>query len=207
VFKAFFFFQICSGIAAQNRSFQRFDSEGINTVRIDGDQIFKIHIETHKLSCIDMASVIDGAYIDQYQIVGRPVRDALNIQMLSNPLDAVPDDKRNAHKVVAAELNIKLPEGFNLQLSSDIASVKVKGSYRTVAIELFQGFCEIFGLAKEVMVNTVDGNIYVETLNADVNAESVNGLVSEDIFTTKQSYWNLRSLHGTIEVINQNQKH
>ncbi|MDH7912213.1 hypothetical protein [Winogradskyella sp. SYSU M77433] len=53
-------------------------------------------------------------------------------------------------------------------------------------------------MAKNAVVNTINGNINVYTSNAKVIATSNNGTVVVDEFEGQQTHWQLKSINGNI---------
>jgi DUF4097 and DUF4098 domain-containing protein YvlB len=115
----------------------------------------------------------------------------------------IPDDKRNAHKVIAATLHLEIPEQLTLNILSDVGSVALNGNFRSLFIELIQGQCRVTGKAKTATINTLDGDINVVTKSATVEASSNNGKVSLDAFSNSNTLWILKSINGDITVAKQ----
>ncbi len=193
-------------VHSQNNRFERIMSESIQTIAINGNQIFKIEVETHNLPEILLRSQIDGEYQDLFQITNSIEGPVLTFQLEENPVVSIPDDKRNAHKVVAASLRLTIPKDMNLDIVSDIASVKLKGSYRQLTVQLLEGFCEIRGEIFMATVNTVNGGIKVETSSGEVSATSRYGEIKADNFKRKEGKWLLQSIRGDITVINEDER-
>jgi len=204
--RAFFIFFFLSIVHSQNNRYERIVSESIQTIAINGNQIFKIEVETHSSREILLRSKIDGEYQDLFQITNSTEGSVLTFQLEENPVVSIPDDKRNAHKVVAATLRLTIPKDMNLDIVSDIASVKLKGSYRQLTIQLLEGFCEIYGEIYMATVNTVNGGITVKTSRGEVSATSRYGKIKADDFKRKEGKWLLQSIRGDITVINEDDR-
>lgn len=205
VFKAFFVVLIITQtLVSQNKSTELIDAQDIKKITVNGNQIFNIEISTHNLAEIKIDSFFDGEYQDGYQIIATHVEETLTLQLEANPIVTINDDKRNAHKVLAAQLYMQVPSGINIEVLSDIGSVSAIGDFNSVNVQLLQGFCEITGSANEGIINTIDGHINLATRHAEVKAKSTYGKVSKEVFTTKKAMWQLTSIHGDITVTNHN---
>jgi DUF4097 and DUF4098 domain-containing protein YvlB len=112
----------------------------------------------------------------------------------------IADDKRNAHKVIAATLSLEIPEKLSLQIASDIGSVDLCSNFDSLSIELLQGYCEVMGITYNATINTIDGDIKVVTQSARIDANSNNGNVILDEFSISSSLWKLRTINGDITV-------
>ena len=188
-------------VSSQNKVEKELFSKGIETIVIDGNQVFKISVVTSNSDKIVIHSVLDGEYQDQFQIVTKQHNDSLKLSLKRLPFTTKTDDKRNAHKVVAATLKLELPESLELNIISDIGSVDLRGRFNSMYIQLKQGHCTVDGTVKKATINTFDGYIRVTTVNAKVNAFSNNGNVSIDTFAATNSLWELQSINGDITVV------
>ena len=190
-------------VDAQNVIDKKIVANDIETISIEGHQIFNISIKTAQTDYISITSKLDGEYQNDYQIVIKHKDNQLVLGLEFMSFEAIPDDKRNAHKVIAAALFIEIPEDINLSVFSDIGSVIATGNFKTLAVELLQGHCEVNAISKNVVINTIDGNINVVTDNVNIIASSKNGNVITDDFSSLQGQWTLRSINGNITAVKQ----
>ncbi|NNE31287.1 MAG: hypothetical protein HKN40_02850 [Winogradskyella sp.] len=206
-FKAFFIVLISLlsgfGTAAQNSLSKDFSAENISTVKIDGSEIFNITVESSISSRISLTSILDGEYQNQYQIVTQRNTDTLNISLKIIPFTTQTDDKRHAHKVIAATLHVELPDNLDLKIGSDVGSAIINGKFKRLSVALLQGNCFFEGKASTALINTIDGTIKVITKNANVHAISKNGIVNIDTNKPTGDSWRLESINGNISVHNQ----
>jgi hypothetical protein len=198
VLNVFLFISI--NIEAQNILEKKLRADGIETILIDGNQIFKISVSTSKTDYIIIKSTLDGEYQNQFQIVSEDANDKLKLRLERMGFTIIADDKRNAHKVIAATLYLEIPEYLSLQISSDIGSADLSGNFDALSIELLQGHCEVIGEIRNATINTIEGNIKVVTQSANIDANSNNGNVTLDAFSRSSSLWKLRTINGDITV-------
>ncbi len=194
---------ISISIEAQNISEKKLLADGIETISIDGNQIFKISVSTTKTDYITIKSTLDGEYQNQFQIVTEEVNNKLKMKLERMAFTIIADDKRNAHKVIAATLYLVIPEYLSLQISSDIGSADLSGNFDSLSIELLQGHCEVIGKIRNATINTIEGDIKVVTQSASIDANSNNGNVTLDEFSISSSLWKLRTINGDITVAKQ----
>ncbi|MDN3491789.1 hypothetical protein [Winogradskyella bathintestinalis] len=198
-------FIICSSICfSQNKVQKQLSAQHITTISINGNQIFNISVSTSKTDKIKVTSSLDGEYQNNFQISINEDNQTLNLSLEHLPLTEIPDDKRNAHKVIAATLQLEIPEQRSLNILSDIGSVDLQGNYKSLYIELLQGSCNVEGEVESAVVNTIDGNIDVVTKNATTEAKSNHGKIILDEFSNINSIWKLRSINGDITVVKPN---
>ncbi len=189
---------------AQNTINKAISAKDISEIVVDGNQIFNIEVEARPSKEIIINSLTDGEYQNEYKIHSEIKDGQLFIKLQKTPLYNIPDDKRNAHKVVAATLKVVMPEGLNIAIKSDIGSVNALGKFKTISIELLQGSVNVIGFAERAMINTFDGNICVTTENATIEAVSNNGKITVPKERFKNAYWILKSIDGDIKVVKPN---
>jgi len=199
----FIFLFIALSIKAQNILEKTIQADGIDTVLINGNQIFTILVLTTSTEFITIKSTLDGEYQNQFQIISKQENNELKLSLEQVQFTTIVDDKRNAHKVIAATLTLEIPEHLNINVISDIGSVDLTGNFNALSIELLQGYCEVRGSANLAVINTIDGDISVTTNNAIINANSSHGNVILDEITESNSIWNLESINGNIKVVKQ----
>jgi len=199
----FIFLFIALSIKAQNILEKTIQADGIDTVLINGNQIFTILVLTTSTEFITIKSTLDGEYQNQFQIISKQENNELKLSLEQVQFTTIVDDKRNAHKVIAATLTLEIPEHLNINVISDIGSVDLTGNFDALSVELLQGYCEVRGSANLAVINTIDGDISVTTNNAIINANSSHGNVILDEITESNSIWNLESINGNIKVVKQ----
>ncbi|MFO7718929.1 MAG: hypothetical protein R6W85_00645, partial [Gillisia sp.] len=109
-------------------------------------------------------------------------------------------DKLSAHKVFSLEITLEIPEGLEVFIKSNIASVSGSGTYKNLEVELKSGNCELTSFQGNALVNTYTGSIDVQTKNAEITAISRNGnlMVPPDI--TGKNKIHLTTINGNIRV-------
>lgn len=185
---------------SQNKGLNTFSSNGISEIIINGDQIFKIKVTTEKSDIITVTSTSDGEYGNDYKVVSEVKGKQLFISLKRIALEKMPDDKRNAHKVITADLELKLPDNMNLSITSDVGSVEAKGKFNRLNVNLFQGGCTIEGLARVGTIKTVDEPILIRTKNAIIQTDSHHGLVEFPSDMLGTNLWRLTTIGGNITV-------
>ncbi|RZN83037.1 hypothetical protein [Winogradskyella sp. PC-19] len=187
-------------VDGQNRGEDKFSSKGVSEVIVDGDEIFTISVATAQTDAITLKSLSDGEYGNDYQVVSEVKGNQVFVKLKRVSIVDTPDDKRNAHKVIAATLEITMPENLDLSVKSDIGSVEAKGKFQELSFNLIQGGCNIDGTARFANIKTIDGNIFVKTSNAVIQTDSHHGLVDfpSDMFGF--NVWRLSTNGGNITV-------
>ena len=194
-------FVLCSSLGfSQNKLQKQLSAKHIETISINGNQIFSISVSTSNTDEIKVISVLDGEYQNDFQIVVKEEKHTLNLSLEYLSLEDMRDDKRNVHKVIAATLHLEIPENISLNIISDIGSVDLNGTFNSLFIELAQGQCNVNGMVNRATINTLDGDIIVITHSATVEAYSSHGKVTLDEIPSSNSIWKLKSINGNITV-------
>lgn len=195
------FFAITISAGAQNVLEKKIIADKIDTISINGNQVFSISVSTSKTDYIVIKSTLDGEYQNQFQIIAEEENDNLKLSLERVTFAVIADDKRNAHKVITATLHLIIPEHLSLNIFSDVGSVQLNGDFDFLSIELLQGQCEVIGKVNKATINTIDGDINVVTQSANINAKSNNGNIVLDEFSISNSMWKLQSINGDITVV------
>lgn len=202
--KALFFLWFClwcmSQLFAQQRTTQIIPAEEVSSISIDGNQMFKIRLVTSKTNDIRMNSLLTGEYQNKFQIVLSKRDEQINIQLKDLPFANIADDKISAHKVISAQLELIIPENLNILVSSDIAQLYMDGIYNKVNVELVHGSCFFNAIANNSTINTLNGQIFVNTANTTITASSKYGQVNEFEVKNYKSRMQLSSIYGDIKV-------
>ncbi|GGW55689.1 hypothetical protein DFQ11_101516 [Winogradskyella epiphytica] len=185
---------------SQNKLVTHLSAEHIERISINGNQIFSISVSSSNSNQIKIISVLDGEYQNEFQVDIKEENTTLNLSLERFSFDVIPDDKRNAHKVIAATLQLEIPQHLDVFITSDIGSVNLEGDFSSLYVELLQGHCRVDGETKSALINTIDGDIKVETNSGVIDALSNNGNVVVDYFPKSASTWTLTSINGDITV-------
>ena len=175
-------------------------SEDITSLKIDGEFIHKIFIETEATNTISVKSRIEGEYHEQVVLVSEVDANTLHISAKFQPLFVKANDKLSAHKIQSVTLEVKLPSHMTLLLSAINSEIDLNGNYKNVIVDLKSGFCRLKNFSGEAIVNTIDANISVNTTFAIVEAFSKYGIVQQEPVPHGINRLRLKSLNGNITV-------
>ena len=187
-------------ILAQKEIVKQFDASGISTLAISGNTMFKIDISTKKVKDINLGLQVEGENNEHVLLKTYSKRDTLFVQSVYQPLFVQPDDKLSAHKKISIELTIVVPEHLNITITSDIASVFAKGTYNNFIAELLNGHFTAIGFSGDLLVNTIHGNISVETQATQLKLQTKNGVIKQEDISAGENSMSLNSINGNISV-------
>jgi len=186
---------------AQKQIEKTYDSQGIQTLYINSDTIFKITITAKAVDNITIYTIIDGETFESSLLHTKIVDDRLEIATGYTP-DYIPfNDKLSAHKVLSIELEIVLPKHINIDIRSTLAAVNLQGVYDKLTINLGRGgFMGRDIRFRESVINTISGNVTATLKEANINAGSRNGQVKVDRIFNHGPSCIIQSIYGNIEV-------
>ena len=188
---------------AQKKLFKTYDVSDIHTLFVESDDIFQIKLSTAQTDQITIYTQIEGETFESSLLHTKIVDGVLNITTGRTP-DFIPfNDKLSAHKILSIVLEITLPEGLTLDVYSTLASVDAQGDYNQVRMNLGRGGCHLssFRFRESVHINTISGNITVETRNTKILAQSRNGNIVIPKGITGVKTMDLQTIDGDITVV------
>ncbi|WP_299680123.1 hypothetical protein [uncultured Dokdonia sp.] len=207
----YFFFFFClllvtfpKSLCAQKKLFKEYDVSDTHSLYIESDAIFKIKLTTSQTDKIAIYTQIDGETYESTLLHTEIVDGVLKVTTGRTP-DFIPfNDKLSAHKILSIVLEITLPEGFTIDIYSTLASVEAQGNYNKIRANLGSGGCYLSGIRfrESVYINTISGNIELETKKATIQAQSRNGTIVIPKGMTGIKIVRLQSIDGDITVIN-----
>lgn len=191
---------ITSSFYAQISKEKTWRADAIKTVTIAGSGVFKINVKSGPSDTITLKVKIDGEYAQDLVVLDSVSAETLFIASAFQPLFVSDNDKLSAHKVLSVEYELLVPEHLSLDVKSDIASVTITGIYTAVFIESNQGSCQLKDFLGDAVINTIDGNIAVQTNLAKVEAFSKTGTVEVLQFKYGKYTISCHSINGNIIV-------
>jgi hypothetical protein len=178
------------------------DAKNITTVIIEGDDMFNIKLTSKPVEMIALKTKSEGEYSEDVVVLSSIKQDSLIISSAFQPLYVNHNDKLSAHKVLSIEAELIVPKDCNIYLKSKSANVEVIGSYKTLILELSQGNCDLKSFAGNAIINTVEGQIILNTNYARVEAYTKTGTITREEITLGNNEIKLNSVNGNISITN-----
>lgn len=178
------------------------DAKGIATIVIEGDDVFNIKITSKPVKTITLKTKSEGEYSEDVVVLTSVKQDSLIISSAFQPLYVNHNDKLSAHKVLSIEAELTVPKNYNVYLKSKIANAEVIGNYKMLILELSQGNCSLKSFTGNAIVNTIEGQIILNTNYARVDAYTKTGVVTREEITSGNNEIKLNSVNGNISITN-----
>ncbi len=187
---------------AQKIMKKEYTSTGITLVSIPDDAIYKITILPSLESKIEVDVYIYGDFAEAVVLEEHLLEGTLSLHTGFAPFFKTIDDKLAAHKVIAIELTLKVPQDLSLEVQSKLASVYVEGSYKNLAVSLADGGCYLRNFSGNAHLKTTTGTISVSAKD-DVWGKAVSeyGVVENTLVKTKKFLVEAESIKGDISLL------
>lgn len=188
-----------SGFSQKDTS-RSFDAAGIEKIYIYTDEVFKINLKTSDKPLIILTSHSEGEYFNDISLDAEVLQDRMVITSNFREILQSGFDKLSAHKVFSLEISLEIPEGLEVFIKSNIASVNGSGRFKKLEVELKSGACDLEVFYGDLVINTYNGSITVETFDAEIIAHSRNGEIFLPPATPGKNQIKLTSINGNIRV-------
>lgn len=189
-----------TSVCAQKSTEKIWNADVINTIVIDGENVFNITVSNSPSNTILLKVKIEGEHANQLVMVDSIVNKQLYISSSFQPLFVKDNDKLSAHKVMSVEYQLLVPKNIKLEIKSNIGSVDLVGTYPSVFIELNQGNCNLKQFLGNASINTVNGDINIETDHAKVEAFTKTGQITLTQFKFLKYNLNCHTINGNIKI-------
>lgn len=199
-FLLLFIFLLGGNLYGQKETTEIIDASNVSRLYIDTDEVFRISIRASKTSEIRITSHSEGEYYDDI-LLETAVKDG-ELKVLTRYPENLTGgfDKLSAHKVFSMEIELQVPEGIEVMVTSNIASLIAYGNYHAIYAGLKQGFCQLLEFSGMAKVNTYGGDILVETQSGLIDAKSRHGKVLLPGYLPGRDPIKLTSIDGDITV-------
>lgn len=190
------------GCMAQKVIEKEFLGEGLNTLAITDDSIFSIKIISSKREYVNMKVHVSGEHSEAIIIEENRSKGKLSLKTGVMPYFAFEDDKLAAHKVMAIEIVLLIPESFSVEIKSKLASLETTGKMRNLAVSLTAGSCTIANFIGDAHIKTIEGNINVKAQKGVFGkAISVKGTVKNSLSKQGKFLLEAESVNGNIYML------
>lgn len=187
-------------VAAQRDTREIINAGKIEKININSDEVYLINITTSENDQIVISTHSEGEYYNEIALETSVNNEELIINT-SYPRELTSGyDKLSAHKVFSLEIQLEIPEGMEVTVNSNIASLQSTGKFKSIFAELKQGYCKLLNFSGTAVINTFSGYILVETKSGLIDAKSRNGKVEIPDFLSGRNSIKLTSIDGDIKV-------
>ena len=197
----FFLWGIICNSFAQKIIEREFDASSISAIEINSNIIFNITITTEGINKVKIRTSIEGENFENVLLSIKEENGLFNIKPEYSPYFKAKNDKLAAHKVLAIEMKLIVPENLEIKIKSNLASVKITGKYTSIEALLGTGNCILENFSGDAVIKTKQGFIKVFA-NASVNgtAFTKKGIVTNELINKGKYRLVAESFEGDISL-------
>ena len=191
---------LATTVYAQRDTREILDAENVRSIRIDTDEVFKIEVTSSKTPGIRIKTHSEGEYYNEIVLETKILKDELVVTTRYPQILSGGYDKLSAHKVFSLEIEMEVPEGLEIAVNSNIASLITHGKFVAVSANLKEGYCQLLDFEGAAVINTYNGNILVEANSGIIDAHTRHGKLDIPEFLPRRNPLRITSIDGNILV-------
>lgn len=197
-----FIFFGSSACLAQKIIDKEFSASGLQSLSINDDSVFSIKITSSKRESIKMKVHVSGEHSEAIIIEENRSDGKLSLKTAVMPYFIFKNDKLAAHKVMAIEIEILIPETISVAIKSKLASLETQGEIQNLAVALQKGNCTLRDFSGNAQLKTIEGDIRV-VAQKDVSGAAVskNGSVENSLSENGKFYIEAETFKGDISML------
>ncbi len=152
---------VVSNSLAQKIMEKELDAANYSVIEINSDVIYHINISTENSDKIKITTHVEGENYENVVLSIKENDEQLNIEPMFTPYFEAKNDKLAAHKVLAIEMELRIPENLSIRINSSLSSVKAKGKFLSFEALLGDGNCILEEFIGNAAIKTKQGFIKV----------------------------------------------
>ncbi len=178
-----------------NKTLNELDLKGIT---IDMRFIHGLTLSTHRSKDVLLNTQSEGEYQLQYVVVTQYDNHWLTVYPQRAPSFKSYNDKLSAHKVIAMNLEIRVPEYIKVEIEANQGNLNVSGLYRELYIQIDEGSLKMFHIAEQSTIKTKGASVYLNIDSGTVETKSEKGKVVGFIAPNRNHHYDISSQYGPI---------
>ncbi|MGB3591759.1 MAG: hypothetical protein WBA16_08780 [Nonlabens sp.] len=176
------------------------DTEEIKKVIVILDSYIDLEINTSSKSSIEIDETRGGEYYNARTLQTEFKGNKIFITDPVLPAYTIPNDKLAAHKVMDSKVELRIPEGLDLVIECQNASIKIEGSYSNLSINQQGGTCNLSRISSDIKFESISAVVHYRLSQHRIEIQDrnskrvINNGSSSKIHTSR-----LESISGTIQ--------
>ncbi|RXG18134.1 hypothetical protein DSM03_101813 [Leeuwenhoekiella aestuarii] len=195
-----FLFAVLNSVYSQKQILYTQPATDLEGVFVNSDEVFQIHVTSTNTNAIELKAEIEGETFETVLLDAHVENRLWIINIKRAPGFQKIDDKLAAHKVLSVVLKIKMPQNKEFWVDSSLASVELTGVFKFINLNLSSGDCKLKAFRGSGTINTLRGDIEVETENNQIEAITRHGKLHVENNAYGSQHLNLKSVDGDIRV-------
>lgn len=178
------------------------DASSISVIEINSDVVFNITITSKDITKVKIRTSIEGENFENILLSIIEEEGRLRITPEFTPFFEAKNDKLAAHKVIAIEMELIVPENIEIKIKSNLATVKTIGKFRSIEASLGTGNCILENFSGNALIKTKQGFIRASANKSVYGiANSKKGSVTNELTTKGKYRIEAESFEGDISLI------
>ena len=164
----FVVFLFTSQLFSQKQIERIFSASGIENLWVDSNQITALTIISKKTDQIKIEMIVHGESASSTSLTSKTRANSLLIGTSFTPFYTPENDKLAAHKVLAVDVIITVPETIKLNINLASATLRCTGKISQFTINLDSGNCFLTNILGSGIINTKNATVFI-TPNPDIS--------------------------------------
>ena len=187
-------------MCAQSVSTKYWETEGIDRIEITAPFSSKVQLDSHSEKTIQVTYRSEGEYQTQMGMLGQRNGNVLVFNEYRNPIFITSQDKLAAHKVIASQFHLTVPEQLYVSLYMKQGQLAVEGQFEKLQLKLLSGRCQLNLQHTAGRLETQSAPVEIRAQNMHIQAQS-NGQLGDCESPINGPLFQIISQSGTIRCI------
>lgn len=191
-----------SQVQAQKIMEKSWDANSVERLEVISNEVYQIKIITEATERVHVKTKVEGEYNENVTLLISEENKTLSISNGFTPFFVKHNDKLAAHKVIAIEMEIRLPSDMAVWIKGAIVSVETVGTFREIQLDLRNGNCVLNNFKGNAQLNSRNGNITVFASETGVlEVKSRSGSVKNELPAEGPFLIKAESVNGDITLL------
>ena len=130
---------ICGQLWSQKTMNKQWSATDLAVLQLQSDEVYNIRLYSHDEPVIRTAIYAEGETNESVVLEAINLGDTLRLRTAYSPYFEAFNDKLAAHKVIAIEMTIFVPQDLRVDLEARLASIETYGKFKELFVQLDQG--------------------------------------------------------------------
>lgn len=178
------------------------DAGAIHALEIDASGVYSVSITSEMNAAIVLYATVEGETFENVLISASEAKGILFLSLGYTPYFTAENDKLAAHKVMAVEMKLVIPEGMKVSVRSDIGSVMATGRFSAFNALLENGNCTLKDFHGNADLYSGPGAILVHARgNVSGSATSKRGAIQNELPEKGEYHISAKTNEGPITLL------
>lgn len=197
---------VINSLNSQSLSSFSIKNNSIKVIDFKAKQVAKISVTSSNSNIINFKSSSESTFKNNIYCEYQVKSDTLFITDVYPKNLEYGDNKMTSMQEFSLQVELEVPQNLKLIITSNYASIDLKGKYKSVFLNTKTGNCNLNLSNTNANISTYSGDIMLYTENSKIKAETRNGNLKVDDFYYFKNTISIKSINGNISAVNKNKK-